>query len=485
MSHTAIYEATRALRVLLHSQLVLASASANVTLLPPGDALPAASGVNLYLYRVTESASFRNRPWPGDRDTPPSNQPALALELSYLLTPLGTRPDDASYELSDDAHTMLGVAMQTLYENPILNDVHIPGFDADAVLPPYLADSYEQLKISLLATSVEELSKIWAAINQPYRLSVAYELSLVELTPTRPPPVSGAIVATTNVGVVTAGPPRPASLVPAVTALASLAGSTVMPNSVVISGSGFGYRFDGDTPVVLVGGQPAPIADTPAPSAMLLTVMLPADLDAGPEADVRVTLNGQSGIPLALTVSPWLSMMSPIRTSLDAAAIPAEMDVILQGQGFTGASLEVRFDTPGVSMGVPANPGATATQLSTHIPATLANGLYQVRVRLGGPGFALSNSRTLEVIPQVDTPIGIAIVAVTGGTAHQLTIAGNRLNGADVRILIDGAEYLAGANANPGMLTYTLGGLLPPATHTLAVDIDGHHSRVVELVVGP
>jgi hypothetical protein len=184
-------------------------------------------------------------------------------------------------------------------------------------------------------------------------------------------------------------------------------------------------------------------------------------------------------------VSPWLSTMRPIRTSLDPATVPPEMDVIVQGQGFAGASLEVRFDTSGVSIGVPANPGATAAQLSAHIPATLANGLYQVRVGPGGPGLALSNSRTLEVIPQVDTPIGIAIVAVTGGTAHQLTVGGNRLNGADVRIVIDGVEYLAGINANPSMLTYTLGGLLPPATHTLAVDVDGHRSRVVELVVGP
>src|SRR5262249_10277002 len=128
MSYGAIYEVTRALRELLHSQLALAmpSTSVVVTLLPPGDALPETSGVNLYLYRVTESPFTRNRSWPGDRTTPPSNKPALGLQLYYLLTPLGARPDNSGVTLGDDAHTMLGVAMLTFQENPILNDVHLP-----------------------------------------------------------------------------------------------------------------------------------------------------------------------------------------------------------------------------------------------------------------------------------------------------------------------------------------------------------------------
>src|SRR5215471_1030549 len=159
MSFDAINEVTRGLRMLLHSQLVRTSASAVVTLLPPGDNLPAVSGVNLYLYRVVESPSSKNQPWPGDRVTPPSARPALGVDLSYLLTPLGTRPDDASFQLGDDAHTMLGVAMLTLHENPILNDVHIPGFDADQVLPPFRLNSFEQIKVTLMPTNLGVLSK--------------------------------------------------------------------------------------------------------------------------------------------------------------------------------------------------------------------------------------------------------------------------------------------------------------------------------------
>ncbi len=72
MSFDAINQVTRGLRKLLVGQLTAVSSTAVVTLLPPGDELPDVSGVNLYLYRVMESPFTRNRPWPGDRETPPS-----------------------------------------------------------------------------------------------------------------------------------------------------------------------------------------------------------------------------------------------------------------------------------------------------------------------------------------------------------------------------------------------------------------------------
>src|SRR5262249_44435005 len=126
MSYAAINDVTRGIRMLLHSQLVRVSSSAVVSLLPPGDTLPQVSGVNLYLYRVSESPFTKNRPWPGDRTTPPSDRPTLGLQLHYLLTPLATPPNDASFGEGDDAHTMLGLAMLTLQEHPVLNDAHLP-----------------------------------------------------------------------------------------------------------------------------------------------------------------------------------------------------------------------------------------------------------------------------------------------------------------------------------------------------------------------
>jgi Pvc16 N-terminal domain len=224
MSSTVIKDVTRGLQTLLLTQLTAVSSTAQVSLLPPGEALPSGLGVNLYLYRVIESPFTRNQPWPGDRTTAASNSPALGLDLFFLLTPFAPAPD-ASAANGDDAHTMLGAAMLTLHENPILNQVHLNGFDADAVLSPALLNSYEEIKIRLATTSLDELSKIWATINQPYRLSVAYEVSLVELTPTPPPPVNGAVVLSTNLNVTTWIPPLLNNLSPGSGALAHIDGS--------------------------------------------------------------------------------------------------------------------------------------------------------------------------------------------------------------------------------------------------------------------
>ena len=482
MSFDAINEVTRGLRMLLHSQLTRVSASAVVTLLPPGDNLPAVSGVNLYLYRVVESSSTKNQPWPGDRVTPPSARPALGLDLSYLLTPLGVRPDDASFQLGDDAHTMLGMAMLTLQENPILNDVHIPGFDADTVLPPFLLDSYERIKVTLMPTNLEELSKIWATINQPYRLSVAYEVSLVQLTPTPPPLVSGGIVLSTGVNVVTLDAPRLAGLAPAVGALAHIDGSGVLvANELIINGSGF--SFPGQAPVVRIGGQPILIQSTPAPTNTTLTVILPTDLDAGPQADVRVALHGRTSTPLVFTVSPWLATMTPIRTALDPT-LPADLQLVLHGDNFTTTPGAIRFDGPGGTTTVTVfGAGGSDQQATVTIPTTLLNGIYNVRLVLNDAASSASNARTLEVLPHLARPIGLAVVTVSGNTVHQLTLNGSRLNGSDVRILIDEVTYLVGANANATQVVYTLGRLLSAGPHSVAINVNGHTSRSVGLEV--
>ncbi len=87
------------------------------------------------------------------------------------------------------------------------------------------------------------------------------------------------------------------------------------------------------------------------------------------------------------------------------------------------------------------------------------------------------------MIPRVNTQIALATVVVAGKSVHRLTINGARLNGADVRLVIDGITYQAGTNANPAQLVYTLGRLLDAGTHTIAVTVDGHSARAVTVGV--
>jgi hypothetical protein len=486
MSYAAINDVTRGIRMLLHSQLVRASSSAVVSLLPPGDTLPQVSGVNIYLYRVAESPFTKNQPWPGDRATAPSDRPALGLQLHYLLTPLGTQPDDTSFRLGDDAHTMLGLAMLTLQENPILNNAHLPalpasgglnatdGFDADLVLPPYLLNSFEQIKIMLSPAGIEEISKIWATINQPYRLSVAYEVSLVEITPTPPPPVQGGIVIKTGLVVLPLQAPLLDNVSPAIGALVHVDSlGTLQPNSVVIAGSGL--SFPGQTATVTVGGQPVSIVLTSPPGGASLTVSLPMDLDAGPQADVAVTVNGRTSTPLSLTVSPWLASVTPVRTGLAAS-----QKMTLAGTGFSANPLGVRFDGSGAPAGLTAfDPGSTDLQGTITIPPSLPNGIYQVRVVLSDPAQSASNSRSLEIIPRIDSTS--LAVASPPGSASNLTVNGARLSGTDVRLLLDAVSFLAPPNSNATQLIFTFNRVLSPGSHTLSLSIDGHTSHAVDL----
>jgi hypothetical protein len=483
MSYMAVHDVTRALQRLVHSQLVRGNPGAVVTLLPPGEELPAAIGINLYLFRVAESPFFRNQPWPGDRTTAASDQPAVALQLFYLLTPLGIRPDDNSLE-GDDAHTMLGLAMLTLHAHPILNNVHLPGFDADLELPEYLLNSYEQVKICLAQTGLDELSKIWSTINQPYRLSTIYEVSLVQLTSTAPPPAGSGIVTYTNVDVRTLDPAHLTSLTPSTGALVRIAGGLVTPNELRIDGSGL--LLPGETTVLRVGGRPATIQSAPAPTHTSIVVALPTDLDAGPEAGVTVTRFGRTSASLTFTVRPWLSELRPMRTALDPTQV-ADLKLNLKGIGLTNLQA-VRFEAGGAVTTVAAfDPGGSDAQATVTIPAALTNGEYSVRLVLNDATNSASNARTLVVLPLI-SQVTVALIPASsppglGGDVHEMTVTGARLNGADVRLFIDGVVHQVGAQPAVASFVYRLGRQFSPGRHTIAVNVDGFTSRSVELVV--
>jgi hypothetical protein len=478
VSLTAINDVTRALRMLLFSQLKPVSSSAVVTLHPPGTALPDASGVNLYLYRVIESPATKNRNWPGNRMTAAANAPVLALELSYLLTPLGKKPDDSVTDQGDDAHAMLGVAMATLARYPVLNDVHLPDFDADAVLSPALLASFERIKVTLMPTDIETLSKIWATINQPYRLSIAYDVSLVELVPADPlPRPGGPAVGRTGLTIGLINTPAIDALEPASGPLATVdGGGRLNPGTLTVRGSAF--QLAGTATTVLFGGNPAAIAAVPPPTAGALTLTLPLDLGAGPQADVVVRVGARSSAPAPFAVTPWLSQIRPLRTAFDPSAAAA---IVLSGMGFGPAGAHARLDsaTTSTDLGAVAA-GATSTTASITLPASLANGTYTLRlVRADN---AATNGRTLEVIPLL-AGVTVSVVHPAAADVHQLALSGARLNGTTVHVVVDGVDYAAPPNPNATSLTYTLARKLQPGPHTARVSVDGALSHEVAFSV--
>jgi hypothetical protein len=90
----------------------------------------------------------------------------MALRLRYLVTPW-------SGDLFTD-HRMLGRVLQVLYDDAILNGPQLQGG---------LAGTSQALKVTLAQLTLEERSRIWHAVQQPYRLSLTYEIRVVNLDP--------------------------------------------------------------------------------------------------------------------------------------------------------------------------------------------------------------------------------------------------------------------------------------------------------------
>lgn len=162
-SSSVISDVTQTLEELLKNGQ-LPAGSFDVSLKSPADEKVSPSTkpkVNLFLFRVAENPFAKNQDWlPVGTDA--LQYPPLALNLSYVLTPYA--------ENKLDEQRIFGEAMRVLYENSI-----VPA----AALRGGLENTAEELKVDLCHLSLEQLTQIWSALSQPYRLSVCYEVRMV------------------------------------------------------------------------------------------------------------------------------------------------------------------------------------------------------------------------------------------------------------------------------------------------------------------
>ena len=162
----------------------------SVTALPPDRIVTTPnepSQLNLFMYQALVNAAWRNVGMPshaagGERLT----NPPLGLDLHYLLTAFGAE--------EFFAEALLGYGMQVLNETPVLTRDFIRETWAGPGLPPAeqaladsnLADQIELIKISPLNLNIEEISKLWTAIQAKYRPTAAYRVSVVLIEGARP-----------------------------------------------------------------------------------------------------------------------------------------------------------------------------------------------------------------------------------------------------------------------------------------------------------
>ncbi|MBV9759625.1 MAG: DUF4255 domain-containing protein [Acidobacteriaceae bacterium] len=112
--------------------------------------------VSLYLYRILENPYTKNR-FPLEGTGAQQRKPPLTLDLYYLLTPMIGTPREQQI--------VLGKAMQVLYDRTILSGADLSGS---------LSEQDEAIRMILNPVPLEELTRVWQALEYPYRLSVCY-----------------------------------------------------------------------------------------------------------------------------------------------------------------------------------------------------------------------------------------------------------------------------------------------------------------------
>jgi hypothetical protein len=122
--------------------------------------------LTVFLYEVAEDPTSRNRP--PVRTQPPdplvTRKPPMALLLRYLITPWGGD--------QETQHRMLGRALQTFYDDAILDGTQLTGS---------LAAGTDSLHVTLTSLTLDQKSWVWYAIQKPYRISLNYEVRVVNL----------------------------------------------------------------------------------------------------------------------------------------------------------------------------------------------------------------------------------------------------------------------------------------------------------------
>lgn len=119
--------------------------------------------LSFWLYQVQENEFLRNK---APERVPQHDElvafPPLPLNLFYLLTP--------STNSMEGDQMVLGRSMQIFHDNAVLllESTEQPG-------------TAEELHIKLCQRDLREIAEVWEALQQPYRLSVCYEVRLTRI----------------------------------------------------------------------------------------------------------------------------------------------------------------------------------------------------------------------------------------------------------------------------------------------------------------
>jgi hypothetical protein len=336
--------------------------------------------------------------------------PPLALNLEYLITAYG---EDDREEV---AHFFLAQAMRVLHDTAFVPRQKF----FDVLKKARIQDQVERITVSPKVMSVDEISKLWSALQSHYRLSAAYLITVVLIDSQVPArsalPVLKRGKDDSGIQALASVPPLLASATPA---------------------TGFGAaRLDED--LTVTGDR----LDTAGLSALLRHPFMPApiELPITPVSPTQVTVRlpkatAGSGVSLAWPAGIYSLSLKVTRPSLPSSTtneVPFllapsitvspstkqppgafELTIVATPQFHSSQTAVILFDdvqvTPKSIVTPPADPDA-ATTFKADITAAMAPvGFHRVRLRVDGidsipikvtaGGFDFDDAQSVEVKP--------------------------------------------------------------------------------------
>lgn len=335
--------------------------------------------LNLFLYHAAIDPAWRNMDMP-DRVRPgEAGHPPLPLNLHYLITAFGEDNDDSA------GHRLLGAAMRVLHDHPLLGPRELR-----AALPESdLHRQVERVRITNQALTLDEMSKLWTTFQTQYRVSTAYQISVVLIESRRPLRAPSPVLMR---GPGDTGPTVIPSLELPVPTLddivpgAAPTGAEIVLTGHHLDGGDVRLRFTHralEDPVIL-----EPPIDG---GARERRAVLPAALPAGPATVAALVDLPAAELPsneLPLTVEPHITSPLPVNANRDAAGrVTLAIDVapaVVDGQD----ALLLVSDRQ-----VAAAPFAAPTS-SLAFSFPIAPGEYPLRLRIGGTDSRLIDRST-------------------------------------------------------------------------------------------
>lgn len=152
-------------------------------------------GLSLWLYRITRDEHRQNAP--PRRVSPTRVEPVpLPLRLYYLASPVVATE---GVEAPATRQTILGRVLQAFHDHPTLRGADLRGD---------LAGTDTEMYVRMEPMALDEIARVWEALDRSFQLSVSYEVTVAYVHSRRgPDEVHPVEVAFPEWGPVTAGVP--------------------------------------------------------------------------------------------------------------------------------------------------------------------------------------------------------------------------------------------------------------------------------------